>query len=119
MGKGGKRSGGEKANKGNVNDDMDNEQVLQAVVLADSFTKTFRPVTLDQPKVLLPLVNVPMLEYTLEFLANNSVDEVYVFCSAHSDQVSRLCARFATENCITRPPRVTNIDSKTKTSLTT
>lgn len=29
-----------------------------------------------RPKVLLPLVNVPMLEYTIEFLAQNGVEEV-------------------------------------------
>lgn len=32
------------------------------------------------PKVLLPLVNVPMLEYTLELLASNSVQEVRGAC---------------------------------------
>lgn len=50
--------------------------VLQAVVLADSFTQRFRPMTVETPKVLLPLVNVPMIEYTLEWLATNKVQEV-------------------------------------------
>ena len=40
----------------------------------DSFMKTFRPITWDSPKVLLPLVNAPMLEYTIEFLAQNGVE---------------------------------------------
>ena len=31
----------------------------------DSFTRTFRPISLEHPKVLLPLANVPMIEYTL------------------------------------------------------
>lgn len=35
-----------------------------------------RPVTLECPKVLLPLVNTPMLDYTLEWLAINEVEEV-------------------------------------------
>ena len=42
--------------------DLKQETKLQAVVLADSFAKNFRPVTYEQPKVLMPLVNVPMLE---------------------------------------------------------
>jgi translation initiation factor eIF-2B subunit epsilon len=50
--------------------------VLQAVLLADSFTQRFRPITIERPKVLLPLVNVPMIEYTLEWLAMNKVQEV-------------------------------------------
>mgnify|MGYP002633976622 CR=1 FL=1 len=49
---------------------------LQAVVFADSFTKTFRPLTIETPKVLLPLVNTPMLFYTVEFLAAAGVEEV-------------------------------------------
>ena len=63
------------------------ENRLQAILLADSFKQTFRPITLEKPKVLLPLVNVPMLEYTLEFLASNGVEEVFVFCSWKADQV--------------------------------
>jgi hypothetical protein len=72
--KGGKQN---KANKQNFEaEDVNREQKLQAILLADSFTKTFRPVSLETPKVLLPLVNVPMLEYSLEFLAQNGVEEV-------------------------------------------
>lgn len=50
-------------------------------------TQKLRPVTLERPKVLLPLVNTPMLDYTLEWLAINEVQEVYVFVCAHADQV--------------------------------
>jgi translation initiation factor eIF-2B subunit epsilon len=66
--------GGKKADGGN--EDAKRDQKLQAILLADSFSKTFRPVTWEKPKVLLPLVNVPMLEYTIEFLAQNGVEEV-------------------------------------------
>lgn len=60
---------------------------LTAVVMADSFTQRFLPVTLERPKVLLPLANVPLLDYTLEWLSMNDVEECYVFCSAHADQI--------------------------------
>ncbi len=52
------------------------EARLSAVLLADSFTQRFRPITIERPKVLLPLVNVPMIEYALEWLAMNRVQEV-------------------------------------------
>ena len=29
----------------------------------------------------------PLIEYTLEFLANAGVNEVYLMCSAHADQI--------------------------------
>lgn len=38
-------------------------------------------------KVLLPLVNVPMIDYTLAWLESAGVEEVFVFCCAHSKQV--------------------------------
>jgi translation initiation factor eIF-2B subunit epsilon len=38
-------------------------------------------------KVLLPLVNVPMINYTLAWLESAGVEEVIVFCCAHSKQV--------------------------------
>jgi translation initiation factor eIF-2B subunit epsilon len=63
-------------NKKSNDDEIKREQKLQAILLADSFSKSFRPVTLESPKVLLPLMNVPMLEYTIEFLAQNGVEEV-------------------------------------------
>ncbi|KAG6557805.1 hypothetical protein Mapa_000572 [Marchantia paleacea] len=61
---------------------------LQAVLLADSFAQQFRPITDERPKVLLPLVNVPMIDYTLEWLASAGVEEVFVFCCAHAKQVT-------------------------------
>ncbi|MQL83954.1 hypothetical protein Taro_016460 [Colocasia esculenta] len=60
---------------------------LQAVLLADSFTQKFRPITLERPKVLLPLVSVPMIEYSLTWLESVGVQEVFVFCCAHAKQV--------------------------------
>uniref|UniRef100_A0A7N0TQL7 Translation initiation factor eIF2B subunit epsilon n=1 Tax=Kalanchoe fedtschenkoi TaxID=63787 RepID=A0A7N0TQL7_KALFE len=38
-------------------------------------------------QVLLPLVNVPMINYTLAWLESAGVEEVFVFCCAHSRQV--------------------------------
>ncbi|CAH0479455.1 unnamed protein product [Peronospora belbahrii] len=70
-----------------VSDDTRREVPLQAVLFADSFTETFRPITLNFPKVLLPLANVPMLEYSLEFLAASGVQEVLLFCTRHVEQI--------------------------------
>ena len=75
-----KKKKGAKDSGGGDQSELKREQKLQAVLLADSFSKTFRPITWENPKVLLPLVNVPMLEYTIEFLAQNGVEELFVFC---------------------------------------
>ncbi|XP_034039331.1 translation initiation factor eIF-2B subunit epsilon [Thalassophryne amazonica] len=56
------------------------EQPLQAVLVGDSFNRRFFPVTKDQPRALLPLGNVAMIDYTLEFLTSTGVQETFVFC---------------------------------------
>ena len=52
---------------------------LQAVLLADSFTHYFRPISLEVPKVLFPVVNIKMIDLTLEWLASNKVEEVNIY----------------------------------------
>ncbi|XP_048460489.1 translation initiation factor eIF-2B subunit epsilon-like [Rhincodon typus] len=58
------------------------EQVLplQAVLVADSFNRKFFPITKDLPRALIPLANVAMIDYSLEFLTATGVQETYIFC---------------------------------------
>lgn len=63
------------------------DERLQAIVLTDSFETRFMPLTSVKPRCLLPLANVPLIEYTLEFLAKAGVDEVYLMCCSHADQI--------------------------------
>ena len=63
------------------------EDVVQAVVIADSFNFRFLPITAEKPRALLPLVNRCLIDYTVEFLAFSGVQEIFVFCCAHSNQV--------------------------------
>ncbi|KAG2662455.1 hypothetical protein PVAP13_1KG538800 [Panicum virgatum] len=81
------RSRGGGGASGDDHEDLARPPPLQAVLLADSFTLKFRPITLERPKVLLPLVHMPMIEYTLTWLESAGVDEAFVFCCAHSHQV--------------------------------
>ncbi|XP_043926135.1 translation initiation factor eIF-2B subunit epsilon [Protopterus annectens] len=53
---------------------------LQAVLVADSFNRRFFPISKDQPRALLPLANVAMIDYTLEFLTATGVQETFVYC---------------------------------------
>nr|XP_043607455.1 translation initiation factor eIF-2B subunit epsilon [Erigeron canadensis] len=78
------------AKKGGKSEDAAEDMVrvpLQAILLADSFTTKFRPITLECPKVLLPLVNTPMIDYTLAWLEDAGIQEVFVFCCSHSKQI--------------------------------
>ncbi|KAF2772533.1 heat shock transcription factor 2 [Teratosphaeria nubilosa] len=78
-------TGGGGGNKGG--EEEKTEEPFQAVVFADAFETRFNPFTLDTPRCLLPLANTPLIEYTLAFLALNGVDEVFLYCGNHTDQV--------------------------------
>uniref|UniRef100_K7G635 Translation initiation factor eIF2B subunit epsilon n=1 Tax=Pelodiscus sinensis TaxID=13735 RepID=K7G635_PELSI len=60
---------------------------LQAVLGADSFNRRFFPISKDRPRVLLPLANVAMIDYTLEFLTATGVEETFVFCCWKSVEI--------------------------------
>ncbi|KAJ7172576.1 nucleotide-diphospho-sugar transferase [Mycena filopes] len=66
---------------------MEEEEVLQAVILADSFDKRFRPLTTRTPRCLLPICNATLLDWTFESLALAGVQEIFVVCRSHADQV--------------------------------
>lgn len=71
----------------------EDEYPLQAVIIADSFNTHFRPLTLHTPRCLLPIANVPLLDYTLETLAVSGVQDVHIVCCAHADQIKSYIAK--------------------------
>uniref|UniRef100_A0A8C4P351 Translation initiation factor eIF2B subunit epsilon n=1 Tax=Dromaius novaehollandiae TaxID=8790 RepID=A0A8C4P351_DRONO len=60
---------------------------LQAVLVADSFNRRFFPISKDRPRALLPMANVAMIDYTLEFLTATGVEETFVFCCWKSAEI--------------------------------
>ncbi|KAF9585534.1 hypothetical protein BGW38_001935 [Lunasporangiospora selenospora] len=74
------------------------EQVLQAVILADSFDSRFQPITLETARCLLPLCNVPLISYTFEFLAVAGVQEVFVYCCSHSEKVKAFVREYGQQS---------------------
>jgi translation initiation factor eIF-2B subunit epsilon len=65
----------------------DEEEVLQAVILADSFNKRFKPLTTHKPRCLLPICNASLLDWTFESLALAGVQEIFVICRSHAELV--------------------------------
>ncbi|XP_038069205.1 translation initiation factor eIF-2B subunit epsilon-like isoform X2 [Patiria miniata] len=82
-------AGNTKKNKGKGDSILQQEDILQAVVLADSFNVRFAPMTSERPRALFPLVNCPLIDYTLEFLVSAGVQEIFVFCCSHADQLKK------------------------------
>jgi translation initiation factor eIF-2B subunit epsilon len=76
------------SNTATTQDFLKSNDVLQGVILADSFQIKFRPITLEQPKVLLPVANSAMLDYALEFLISGGVREIFIFCCSHAELIN-------------------------------
>lgn len=51
---------------------------MKAVILAAGEGKRLRPYTENIPKVMLPIVNKPILEYVFDAVANSGIDEIIV-----------------------------------------
>jgi translation initiation factor eIF-2B subunit epsilon len=64
-------------------------ETLQAVLIADSFDEKFQPLTQDTPRCLLPLCNIPLIEYPLETLIRSGVTEVFIICCANSQKIKQ------------------------------
>jgi len=48
---------------------------LKAVILAGGFATRLRPLSCTRPKILFPIVNKPLLQWTFERLAKNNIKE--------------------------------------------
>ena len=87
-------------------EDIQKGEIIQAVVIADSFDSKFGPLTASKPRVsrilrsvehicftfsafqcLLPLGDRPILSYTLEQLKISGVQECYVYCTSFAQAV--------------------------------
>mmetsp|Transcript_3438 Transcript_3438/g.5066 ORF Transcript_3438/g.5066 Transcript_3438/m.5066 type:complete len:688 (+) Transcript_3438:19-2082(+) len=70
-------------------DDLKHANMPAGVILADSFTTEFRPLTLETPRTLFPLLNVPILEYIIEFLITSDIREIYICYCENGDQITK------------------------------
>ena len=109
------------------NDPSDNkhEQKLQAVLLADTFSNAFHPITYEpydispnnnndgannissgkvdntttkgkeRPLILCPLNNVPLLHHTIDFLQGSGVEELFLLCSNGADVLEEYIRMYA------------------------
>ena len=62
----------------NARNDDKEKNSLKAVIIADTFTKLLEPLDENISEVLLPLGNIPILEYMIDFLMSNSIKEIII-----------------------------------------
>ena len=66
--------------------------MLQAVILAGGLGTRLRPLTLNRPKPVVPLLNVPFLHYQLALLAAHGVRDVILSVSHLPEMIRRVMA---------------------------
>ncbi|CAH4033416.1 unnamed protein product [Pieris brassicae] len=67
--------------------DGDKENVVQAVVIMDTFNSNLNPICADKPTGLLALAGVPLIDYVLESLVAGGVGEVILFSCQEPSKV--------------------------------
>lgn len=72
-----------------MNAKMCKKNVLQAVILADNFTTSLTPSQDIFPSILMPLINIPLFDYTMETLIKSGIQEIFLYCSSHVDLLKK------------------------------
>jgi len=64
---------------------------LKALILAGGFGTRLRPLSCTRPKLLFPIANKPLLDLTLERLAQNNVNEAILAVNFMADALKHAC----------------------------
>ncbi|XP_016904320.1 translation initiation factor eIF-2B subunit epsilon [Apis cerana] len=68
---------------------MGKKEIVQAVVLADDFLTNLTPVQNIFPRILMPIINIPLLDYLVETLIKSRVQELFLYCSKYVDLIKK------------------------------
>ncbi|XP_047126354.1 translation initiation factor eIF2B subunit epsilon isoform X1 [Hydra vulgaris] len=63
------------------------EEIVQAVIIADSFNRKFAPITYETPRALLSLGNKVLIDYAIEYLIAEEIQEIIVFCCSFGEKI--------------------------------
>ena len=59
---------------------------MQAIILAGGKAKRLRPITDYIPKSLIPLDNIPIIEWQIKYLKKNNINEI-IICTGHKTEM--------------------------------
>lgn len=69
-------------------DKSNKEDGMIAVIIADNLNTSFGHIQSIYPTCLMPVVNTPLLAYTIEFLIYNNISTVIIFAYEHTKIIS-------------------------------
>lgn len=98
------------------------KDITRAVVLADDFTTNLTPMQDICPSILMPVIDIPLLDYLVETLIKSRIQELSLYCSSHVELIkayisqknwSRISISFIiSEGCRSLGDALRDIDAK-------
>lgn len=82
-----------KQQKENQKDSSLNEINLTAIIVADTFSNLLNPINNNISDILIPVCNIPVIEYMIDFLTTNSVKEIFILSKNNYDSLSAYLKR--------------------------
>lgn len=77
----------------NKEQEYDATKIRKAVVIADTYTSLLSPFSKTSNELLLPVANIPIIEYMIDFLLSNSIKEI-IFIVKNNPQTLKDYIRF-------------------------
>jgi translation initiation factor eIF-2B subunit epsilon len=66
---------------------FDQVDQLQAIVILETYTNRSQPLSDDTAECLMPVLGKPLIDYTVEYLIENSVDDIQLYFTRHSKAI--------------------------------
>lgn len=80
-------------NNSNIKKAQDDFHPRKAVIIADSYTDLMNPINIDTPEILLPVCNIPLLEYMIDYLTSSSIKEI-IICAKTNQTLENYIRKF-------------------------
>ena len=74
--------------RSNNNNNLQQQEKLIALLLLESYSENLKPLNIKRAECLLPLFgDKTLLDNNIEYLIENKVEEIYLFCTNHHQQI--------------------------------
>ncbi|KAJ5076418.1 translation initiation factor eif-2b subunit epsilon [Anaeramoeba ignava] len=61
---------------------------LQAIIFAGDFQPKFSPISIEKPNWMFPVLNIELLQYTIDFLEMNDIHEIAIYTGTKNEKIN-------------------------------
>lgn len=66
----------------------------KSIIIGESFSKHLYPISENIPEILIPIGNIPIIEYLVYFLTSNNINENYLIVSKFCNEVEQYLNKY-------------------------